>query len=177
MRIWTHPALYALGGLGAAAMLLWWFMDHRYGTAWAISVVRDRFPDVAQLSVAELERLVAGEAGSRPVLLDARSTEEYAVSHLPGAVSLPVETVKDETLRELAASAPYVVYCSAGYRACELARRLHQVGIHQVQNLEGGIFAWANAGHPVHRAGQPVQAVHAYHRLFSRLLKPERRQP
>lgn len=177
MRIWTHPALYALGGLGAAAMLLWWFMDHRHGTAWAISVVRDRFPDVAQLSVAELERLVAGEAGSRPVLLDARSTEEYAVSHLPGAVSLPVETVKDETHRELAASASYVVYCSAGYRACELARRLHQAGIHQVQNLEGGIFAWANAGHPVHRAGQPAQAVHAYHRLFSRLLKPERRQP
>ncbi len=177
MRIWPHPALYALGGLGAAAMLLWWFMDHRHGTAWAISVVRDRFPDVAQLSVAELERLVAGEAGSRPVLLDARSTEEYAVSHLPGAVSLPVETVKEEALRELAASASYVIYCSAGYRACELARRLHQAGIHQVQNLEGGIFAWANAGHPVHRAGQPVQAVHAYHRLFSRLLKPERRQP
>lgn len=176
MRIWTHFALYALGGLGAAAMLLWWFMDHRHGTAWAISVVRDRFPDVAQLSVAELERWVAGEAGSRPVLLDARSTEEYAVSHLPGALSLPVKTVTDETLRELAASAPYVVYCSAGYRACELARRLHQAGIHQVQNLEGGIFAWANAGHPVHRAGQPVQAVHAYHRLFSRLLKPERRQ-
>ncbi|MBB5038500.1 rhodanese-like domain-containing protein [Prosthecobacter dejongeii] len=172
-----HPALYALVGMGAVALLLWWFMDHRRGTAWAISVVRERFPDVAQLSVDGVERLLAGEVATHPVLLDARSAEEYAVSHLPGALSLPVKTVTDEALRELATSAPYVVYCSAGYRACELARRLHQAGIHQVQNLEGGIFAWANAGQPVHRAGQPVKVVHTYHRLFSRLLKPERRQP
>ncbi|TDU81553.1 rhodanese-related sulfurtransferase [Prosthecobacter fusiformis] len=177
MRAWLPFALYAFLGLAAGLALLWWLMDHRRGTAWAVSVIRDRFPDVAQVSPTGLREWLTDEARAVPVLVDARSDEEYAVSHLAGALHVDAETVEDEALRKWDPQQQYVVYCSAGYRACNLARRLHQAGIPQVTNLEGGIFAWANAGHPVQRDGQAVQAVHSYHRLFSRLLKRERRQP
>lgn len=169
--------MYGFAGLSAVAGLLWWMMDHRRGTAWAVSLIRDRFPEVPQLSPAGLQQWLEDETRPAPVLVDARSDDEFAVSHLAGAVHLDIESVSEESLKKLDPKSRYVVYCSAGYRACELARRMHGAEIRQVSNLEGGIFAWANEGYPVQRDGQEVQAVHSYHRLFSRMLKPERRQP
>jgi rhodanese-related sulfurtransferase len=177
MPIWTRYTLYGFAGLSAVAGLLWWMMDHRRGTAWAVSVIRDRFPEVPQMSPAGLQEWLADETRPAPILVDARSDEEYAVSHLAGALHVNVETVDEDVLKKLDPQSRYVIYCAAGYRACELARRMHDAGIRQVSNLEGGIFAWANEGYPVQRDGQEVQAVHSYHRLFSRMLKPERRQP
>jgi len=170
-------ALYSLAFLGLAGGVLWWIMDHRRGTAWAVSVIQDRFPDVPQISAADLQEWLNDGQRGPPMLIDARSDEEHEVSHLPGALHLNVETVTTEALQKLDPAKPYVVYCAAGYRACQLARQMHSAGIKDVRNLEGGIFAWANDGHEVQKGDQPVQQVHSYHRLFARLLKPERRQP
>lgn len=177
MPLWSKITLGLLAATLVAGFLLWWLMDHRRGTAWAISVVRDRFPDVPQISATDLQRWINDVSRQPPIVLDARSTEENAVSHLPEALHLDVESVTDETLKRLDPSRSYVTYCSAGYRACQLARRLHSLGIADVANLEGGIFTWANEGHPVVQGERPVTAVHPYHSLFSRMLKPERRQP
>lgn len=177
MSIWTRYTLYGFAGLGVAAGLLWWLMDHRRGSAWAVSVIRDRFPEVPQLSPAGLREWLEDETRRAPILVDARSDEEFAVSHLGRALHVNGETVSEDVLKKLDPQSRYVVYCSAGYRACELARRMRAAGISQVANLEGGIFAWANEGYAVQRNGHEVQAVHSYHPLFSRMLKPDRRQP
>lgn len=170
-------ALYSLAFLSLAGGVLWWIMDHRRGTAWAVSVIRDRFPDVPQLTPADLQHWLNDGQPGPPVLIDARSDEEHEVSHLPDTLHLNVETVTPEALQKLDPARPYVVYCAAGYRACRLARQMHAAGIKDVRNLEGGIFAWANDDHVVQKGGHTVQQVHSYHRLFTRLLKPEHRQP
>lgn len=64
---------------------------------------------------------------------------------------------------------------TAGYRGAALARRLKGAGCRNVWNLEGGIFAWANAGLPIERTGQNTRRVHPYSRFFTRLLKPQTR--
>ena len=109
--------------------------------------------------------------------MDARSEEEFAVSHLSGARRMDPESTASAALSALDPERPIVIYCAAGYRGATLARRIQNAGRRDVWNLAGGIFAWANANLPVERDGQPTQRVHPYSRIFSRLLKPQRSAP
>jgi rhodanese-related sulfurtransferase len=170
-----HWLAWGVLAVGAGALALWWLADHRRGIRWAITVVRDRFPDVTHLPPHELAAWLADGTRPAPLLLDARSADEFAVSHLPGAER--VEPLADAAaLRTHAASGlPVVVYCSAGYRGARVARRLREAGAKDVSNLEGGIFAWANEGLEVVRNGELVREVHPYHGIFARLLRRDRR--
>jgi rhodanese-related sulfurtransferase len=156
-------------------LALWWFADYRRGIRWAVKVVRDRFPDVLHLEPRVLATWLADGTRPAPVLLDARSEEEFAVSHLAGAQR--VDPAADSGALQIAAASgrPIVVYCSAGYRGSQVARRLREEGATDVANLEGGIFAWAHEGFEVVRNGEPVREVHPFRRLFTRLLRRDRR--
>jgi rhodanese-related sulfurtransferase len=162
--------LAALGCLGLAGAALWWFADARRGIAWAVSVVRKRFPDVSHLSAASLDAWLRDAQQPTPQMVDARSEEEFKVSHLPKAWRMDPDSTALAALSALDPERPIVIYCSAGYRGATLARRLQNAGRRDVWNLEGGIFAWANAGLPVECDGHPVQHVHPYSRIFAHLL-------
>lgn len=175
MKLLLRILLALTGLLLLAGVILWWAVDDKRGTEWAVSVIRDRFPEVKQISPQDLNHRMQDFRKSRPVLLDARSADEFAVSHLQGAIHLDEKAVTPDQLSSLDPQRAYVVYCSAGYRSCLLAKKLQDGGFTQVQNLEGGIFAWANDGHAVWQGEEIVHEVHPYHPLFSRLLKPELR--
>lgn len=161
----------ALGCIGAAGVVLWWLADHRRGVAWAVYVVRHRFPDVAHLPPSSLAAWLQDTQRCAPQLVDARSEEEFAVSHLAGARRIDPESSAAAMLSTFDPQRSVVVYCSAGYRGATLARRLQLSGRRDVWNLEGGIFAWANADYPLDQEGQAAPRVHPYSRIFSRLLK------
>ena len=55
-----------------------------------------------------------------------------------------------------------MVYSSVGYRGARVETWLKRQGYTNVENLEGGIFRWANEGRPVFRQGAPTQEVHPY---------------
>ena len=107
-----------------------------------------------------------------PQLLDVRSEEEFGTSHLPGAIRIDYRRPLSRGQAVVDPARPVVVYCSAGYRSSVVARKLRQAGFAEVLNLEGGIFAWGNAGLPLERDGRPASAVHPCLRLFSRMVKP-----
>lgn len=166
--------LFALAGsavLVLAGGLLWWLADPSRGVRWAQNVVRDRFPDVPAITGAELQAWLADPHRTAPMLLDARTPEEQAVSMLPGALPVSPEAPAEAALRNVPPDRAVVVYCAAGYRGATLARRLIQAGRKDVHNLDGGIFAWGNEDRPLVKDGQPVEKVHSFSRLFSRMLK------
>lgn len=138
-----------------------------------LRVVRARYPSVAQLSVAELEQRAAST--TPPLLLDARAPAEFAQSQLAGARSTPDEDAAVATLNGVAPGTEIVVYCSVGMRSSALAERLAARGFTRVENLEGGIFAWANAGKPTFRGAAREDRVHPYDKSWGSLLVPERR--
>jgi rhodanese-related sulfurtransferase len=111
------------------------------------------------------------QAGETPLLLDVRSEAEFAVSHLEGARR--AETL--EAAQALLAGEPrereVILYCSVGVRSGRLAEDLRRAGWTNVRDLEGSIFAWANAGHPVWRDGRQVREVHPYDEHWGRLLE------
>jgi len=174
MRPATKITLAVVGCGVLVSLALWWLADHRRGVAWAVSVVRERFPDVLQLSTSSLDAWLRDVQRTAPQLVDARSEDEFLVSHLPGARRIDPKSFTPAALSALDSRRPVVVYCSAGYRGSTLARLFQHAGRRDVWNLEGGIFAWANSGLPLECAGQPVQRVHPYSRIFSRLLKPRK---
>lgn len=131
-----------------------------------------QFAAVRWIQVDTLARWLRSEVP--PTLLDARAPEEFAVSHLQGARRVDPDHPDLDALVELR-SRRVVVYCSVGYRSADIAQQLARAGFNNVYNLEGGIFAWANRGHPIYARGRRVHKVHPYDTLWGRYLRPELR--
>ncbi|MFJ7769390.1 rhodanese-like domain-containing protein [Streptomyces sp. NPDC097107] len=101
-------------------------------------------------------RVTVDEARSRTggeqpdaVLLDVRETSEWTAGHAPGAVHVPLtELATDATLPTVAEGRPLVVICRSGHRSQQAAHLLAERGA-QAVDVEGGMNAWAAAGHPV----------------------------
>ena len=109
----------------------------------------------------------------RPVvLLDTRTPEEYAVSHLPNARFVDYDTFTPQEVDDIPKEAKVVVYCAVGYRSERVGEQLQEAGYEHVQNLYGGIFEWKNQGHDVvNPRGQPTDSVHTYNRRWSKWLE------
>lgn len=89
--------------------------------------------DNPQLNVEDL--LGAGE-GQRPYLLDVRTPQEFAESHIPGAVNIPVDELR-RRLGEIPHSREIAAYCQVGQRGYLATRILLQAGF-RAANLGGG---------------------------------------
>lgn len=132
--------------------------------------IRSKYPTVPQLSTEEAHNMLAKQKPVKPVLLDTREPEEYAVSHLPGAY---LATTDQEALRVIAQAdkdRPIIIYCSVGYRSSEMAKKLQEKGFTKVFNLEGSIFKWANEGRELYQEDQQVNVVHPYNSKWRQLL-------
>jgi rhodanese-related sulfurtransferase len=81
------------------------------------------------------------------LLVDVRSTGEFAAGHVPGAMNIPMDEV-EARLDDIPKEGPVVLVCQSGSRAgmvCELIQ--HERPNSRV--LEGGTDAWMAAGLPV----------------------------
>lgn len=162
-------AWVALAILTATAVGLWLALK-QHGLAMALWFMRKTFPEVPRVPPHELAAWLADSARPAPVLLDVRTPEEFAVSHLPGAVRCDCSAGVEAIMSLLPKSRPAVVYCAAGFRAAKVARRLARAGAREVYNLEGSIFAWAKAGLPLESDGRPAATVHPFNALGKQML-------
>ncbi len=130
------------------------------------SMYRHSVPLIKPAALDSLQR-------QRPVLLlDTRTPEEYAVSHLPNARFVDYDNFEVTEISDIARDAEVVVYCAVGYRSERVGEALQETGYEHVQNLYGGIFAWKNAGKVVvNQKGQPTDSVHTYNRNWSKWLE------
>jgi rhodanese-related sulfurtransferase len=134
-----------------------------------------KFPDGKWVTVSELERWRADPGRAQPVVLDARTEDEYAVSHLRGAVRIDPYRPSLRPLRGFPKDTATVLYSSVGYRGARVADFLARQGYSRVYNLDGGQFRWANAGRPVFRQDRPTAEVHPYDATWGLLLESEYR--
>jgi rhodanese-related sulfurtransferase len=139
--------------------------------------LRTRFSQISWITTQELADWLADRHRPHPVLLDVRTSEEWQVSHLPGARRVEPNAEPAVAAAGLAKDTPIVTYCSVGYRSGEVATRLRQAGFTRVENLEGSIFAWANENRPLVSEGGPVKTVHPYSSFWGSLLRDDVRAP
>lgn len=132
-----------------------------------------KFPTVQWINTAEFARWLEDPAKPQPIILDARTEAEYAVSHLKGAQRIDPEHPEQAVLPSK--DTPIIVYCSVGYRSARIAQQLEQAGFSHVYNLEGSLFKWANEERPFFKNDHPTLLVHPYDQLWGRLLRPKYR--
>lgn len=125
---------------------------------------------VPQIDPVEVKR--KKEEGKQIIILDTRSPEEYAVSHLPDAKFVDYKRFKTENVEHIDKNAEVVVYCTVGYRSERIGEKLLDMGFTNVKNLYGGIFQWANEERPLlNKNNQPTDSVHTYSRSWSSWLQ------
>ena len=78
-------------------------------------------------------------------IVDVRSPLEFSRGHLPGAVNLPLNNLR-ETVHTLDREKKVLVYCQVGYRGYLAYRVLSQIGF-DVVNLDGGFKSVVEGGH------------------------------
>lgn len=132
-------------------------------------------PHVCWLTTKELANWLENSAQTQPIIIDARSEAEYAVSHLKNARRIDAIAPNLALLPDISSDTPIVVYCSVGYRSANIAQQLQQTGFDRVYNLQGSIFQWANEGRPIFKDDRPTQFVHPYNAIWGKLLKSQYR--
>lgn len=94
--------------------------------------------DMPSLTCGELDARI--KAGQALQIVDVRERAEYKSGHLPQAVLIPLDELR-ERAGELDPSKETVVYCRVGLRGYLASRILQQRGFRQVLNLTGGILS------------------------------------
>ncbi len=98
---------------------------------------------------------------NEPILIvDVREPDEYATSHIPGALLIPRGTLEGAadpgSPHQVAALCQarerfIVLYCESGGRSALAADVLTRMGFTQVQSLAGGLVMWDAEGLPLAR--------------------------
>ena len=144
-------------------------------------MVNKRF-DIPEVTVAEAQ----AELSTHPedwLVLDVREPDEYAVSHLAGAVRVPPDTDVETFVKDIGDAAKdkhLLFYCSVGQRSSKLAARVQdavrEAGGNGVTNLRGGIFRWHGEHGALVNGGGAVDRIHPYNAVWG-LLMPRGNPP
>lgn len=123
------------------------------------------------------------EHGRHPVLLDARTRDEYDTSplRLPGALRVdPEELASGRARLDVEPTQLIVVYCTTPEEQCSarVAQLLRRQGFTDVRILKGGLGGWTNARLPVEaKAALPSIGLEIYKSLTVGDLERRRLQP
>lgn len=104
------------------------------------------------------------------IVLDARSKDEYAISHIRNAIWIGDDSLVIERASfEIGKREPrYLIYCSIGYRSQLIGQQLKDSLGFSIENLEGGIFGWNQQGLPlVDSLGKETNSIHPYSFVWS----------
>lgn len=105
----------------------------------------DTLASVRRLTALELDALL-GESEGGAVIIDVREPREFAASHLPAAVNIPVGELQQRISTLPTANVVFV--CRSGARSLAAAALATRSGIADVAHLEGGLLAWAREVDP-----------------------------
>ena len=102
------------------------------------------------LEAITIDELVTRMKSKNTVLLDIRPTEEFNTGHIPGALSIPLETLAT-IIKTLPKNKVYIAYCRGPLCvfADEAVGILYKRG-YKAKRLEEGFPDWKLRGLPVH---------------------------
>ncbi|HUT83067.1 MAG TPA: FAD-dependent oxidoreductase [Thermodesulfobacteriota bacterium] len=106
------------------------------------NVLLNKFSGIyTAISADELKQKI--DRGGPFLLLDVRTAEEYQAGHIPGALHIPLDKLRERSLElKGKATGALVVYCGQSLRSYQASRILKELGLGEAINLEGGIRMW-----------------------------------
>ncbi len=119
---------------------------------------------VPYINVSELQ------AKDNLIILDARETKEFNVSHIEEAINVGYDHFDSKKVTALLndKNATIIVYCSIGVRSEKIGERLLKLGYKNVFNLYGGIFEWKHqGGKVVNNQNVETEEIHTFNKEWS----------
>jgi len=114
------------------------------------------------------------------VVFDIREQDEFAVSHLEGAIWADPDIKASTFLKnygEIIGDKAVILYCSVGVRSSRLAEKLQaeMTETAEIYNLEKGIFGWHNEKRPLYQTSitetvEPTDYIHPYNFVWGRMV-------
>jgi sterol desaturase/sphingolipid hydroxylase (fatty acid hydroxylase superfamily)/rhodanese-related sulfurtransferase len=137
--------------------------------------LRSNFSAVETISAEALQNRM--DQDNPPIILDVREADEYAVSHLKGAVRIDPEAELTDVIQAIGPALKgrdVIVYCAVGVRSTMFADRvrddLKDHGVGRIANLAQGIFGWHNTGRLLVRESGTTPYAHPYNALWGQLV-------
>ena len=103
---------------------------------------------IKEIEVLELKKKL--DNGDKMYFIDCRELQEWNEGHIEGASLLPLSEFQqkyESVLKEK--DAKIVMQCRSGKRSMDACMFLLSKGYSDLNNLEGGILAWTQAGFPI----------------------------
>ncbi|MGI6084707.1 MAG: rhodanese-like domain-containing protein [Acetivibrionales bacterium] len=97
---------------------------------------------IGYTNISPKDALELIKGGSKPILIDVRTPEEFRVLRIPGSVLIPDYEIKDRITDVVPdKETTIIVYCRSGNRSRKAAKELINMGYTKVFDL-GGIIDW-----------------------------------
>lgn len=110
------------------------------------SVWAESFPLISQ------DKLIEQQAsGTKPLLVDVRTADEFNKGHVPGAINIPFDQVKSRLADFGDKNREIVLYCHSGRRAGLTSQLLSAEGFTQLKHLEGDMRGWEAKQRPIEK--------------------------
>src|SRR5919108_3326417 len=108
--------------------------------------------EIPQISVRDLDRILAEESTGVTYLVDVRSEGEYDSGHIRGSLSIPGGQAVQRADDFIAVRNGKIIFVSdQSARAVMAAYWYQQMGYRDVSILQGGLRAWSGSGKPLAR--------------------------
>ena len=103
---------------------------------------------IKEMNVLELKNKL--DSGEKFHFIDCRELAEWNDGHIDGATLLPLSEFQQKYESVLIEKdAKIVMQCRSGKRSMDACMFLLSKGYSDLNNLEGGILAWSQAGFPI----------------------------
>jgi rhodanese-related sulfurtransferase len=100
------------------------------------------------VGVNDMEHLLREDGAV--MLIDARTPEEFAGGHVPGAINVPIAELTDFAQKHRNASGDFIVtMCGSTGRGEKASSILSAHGVANIKVMKGGLKAWLEAGYPL----------------------------
>ena len=98
--------------------------------------------EVSYRQISTDEAIAMMEEESDYIILDVRTTEEFAEKHIPNAINIPNESIGTGEISELPDKEQVIlVYCRSGNRSKQASEKLAALGYTNIVEF-GGINDW-----------------------------------
>lgn len=113
------------------------------GNPAVVEMVRAKEVVAGSVSSETLDVPRVASVPSGVALVDVREPHEFAAYAIPGAVNVPLSTIRSGAVPDaVAAGEEVLVYCAAGVRSAQAVAILHEAGYGGMTSLDGGIEGW-----------------------------------
>lgn len=113
------------------------------GNPAVVEMVRAKEVVAGSVSSETLDVPRVASVPSGVALVDVREPHEFAAYAIPGAVNVPLSTIRSGAVPDtVAAGEEVLVYCAAGVRSAQAVAILQEAGYGGMTSLDGGIEGW-----------------------------------